>query len=161
MTTYEDRVDKLFDGNRSKCPVCGRYFYKYVDNREWGYHIRGNRNLKAVCSYSCMRFSEKSHKLPEQVPTASVERVLCAIDIIAGMKNTTPLELIEVLGSSKASYKRMLRTGQFAEKPLRRLQGMATAWGVDPLNISKRDFDKFFDEVIRPEREINNGSSNV
>lgn len=42
-----------------KCPVCGKEFAVY-DWSEWAYKLKTNK--KCVCSWSCLRKSEKDGK---------------------------------------------------------------------------------------------------
>lgn len=42
-----------------KCPVCGQDFVCYCSERDWAYHLYGQRDSEIVCSYHCARESEK------------------------------------------------------------------------------------------------------
>lgn len=43
-----------------KRPICGKIFFPWG---EWGWKIGTEKNPRNVCSYTCMRVWEKSHKL--------------------------------------------------------------------------------------------------
>ena len=41
------------------CPVCNEKFYIPPYVTEWGYKIRMNKRVRAVCSYSCLNKAKR------------------------------------------------------------------------------------------------------
>lgn len=47
-------------GRIKTCPVCGKAFKVYVRSDEWAYHLEALKTKDMVCSYPCMRESERN-----------------------------------------------------------------------------------------------------